>query len=220
MQPPSAEIEQGTKGWWMPAGHGDRGHKYANKQPALEHFLDDVGRAGYAKRVAVQAGGHVGVYPRRIAQDYGEVVTFEPHPGNFRALAANVDAPNVHAICAALAEGNELGGYALSVNGRNSGGHHIRAPDKEDSPLLSLALDSISFDALDALILDCEGAEYKAVMGALDTIRRHRPVILIEQRGHVEGKVGGATDADVTAILQRIGYTAGQTYHHDRVFWP
>jgi hypothetical protein len=43
-----------------------------------------------------------------------------------------------------------------------------------------LPLDAFHFDYLDALQLDCEGHEDRVIAGAEKTIRKHRPVISLE----------------------------------------
>ena len=42
------------------------------------------------KRVCVQAGGNVGVYPLALSKVFGEVITFEPDEDNFECLHKNV----------------------------------------------------------------------------------------------------------------------------------
>jgi len=205
---------------WMPAGHERKAIKYRRKLPLLDQFLDAVRRAGHPQRMAVQAGGHVGLFPQRLAADYAHVLTFEPDVANMRALTRNVDAANVHAIRGALSDATAFGAHALHHNARNSGGHWIKDAETGASPIASFALDSFDLASLDALILDCEGAEYLTLNGARETIMAHRPPMLIEHRGHGEGKVGGSTDVDLRILLDHLGYEPGASYGHDVAWWP
>jgi hypothetical protein len=45
-------------------------------------------------------------------------------------------------------------------------------------------LDSLEFPVVDYIKIDCEGFEYRVLQGAEQTIRRCRPVVVIEQKPH------------------------------------
>ena len=54
------------------------------------------------RRLVVQAGGACGIWPARLATEFGTVVTFEPEIQNFICLSANVADANVIKHRAAL----------------------------------------------------------------------------------------------------------------------
>lgn len=138
------------------------------------------------RRVAVQAGGNCGVWPRRMAETFGTVYTFEPDAQNFTALAVNTaDLQNVIRFQAAL--GDEHGFVDLERRTVNCGAHYIDGP----GPIPIMRIDELGLPACDLIYLDIEGYELKALRGAVQTIAEHRPVIAFEDKG-LSDKFGSA----------------------------
>jgi FkbM family methyltransferase len=105
------------------------------------------------------------------------VYTFEPNPLNFYCLVQNCQADNVVKIQAAL--GAYCGTVRNIPNDRNTGMNMIDEYD-ETGHVPMLTLDSFSLKFLDLLYLDLEGHETKALKGAVSTILKHRPVVVLE----------------------------------------
>jgi hypothetical protein len=86
-------------------------------------------------------------------------------------------------------------------------------------------LDSFEFDAVDLIKLDIQGAEYAALVGARETIERHRPVILVEEKAASVEKVGTAvhdawleTITKTDELLRSYGMTPKEKAKTDRVY--
>lgn len=45
-------------------------------------------------------------------------------------------------------------------------------------------LDSLNLDPFDYVKIDCEGYEYNILLGAEQTIKKYRPVVVVEQKLH------------------------------------
>lgn len=203
-----------ARGWLWPAGFAVHANRYLRSVRHLERFLSML--PGDRRRSAVQAGGHAGVWPGRLADVFAAVYTFEPDAANFAALVENTGhRDNVYAARGVL--GDERGPCAIRVHAGNSGGHHIR-PGRGDVP--TWRVDDMGLPDCDALVLDCEGGELRAVAGARDTIRATRPWILVELRGHVQKKVGDGSDDDVREAVASLGYTFNTRLGHDEVWIP
>lgn len=204
-----------AQGWYWPEGYTGHAKRYLGKgvRP-LDEFLSLIktNRRG----VIVQAGGHVGVWPQRLSERFDRVYTFEPEPRNFQALVANV-AGNPYVFPARGVLGNERGPVDLNVHGHNSGGHHMRLAAGA-TPLYRI--DDLALDRCDAIILDVEGAEIEALLGAERTLAQHRPWTMVEMRGHIAKKVGRGTDDDLRGFLRDMGYTLHRTLVHDEVWTP
>jgi FkbM family methyltransferase len=147
------------------------------------------------RRVAVQAGGNIGLWPRRLAQSFERVITFEPEPISRACLRRNVPA-NVDVRHEAL--GQSAGSCAIER--RSLGSHRVI----DGSAVWVLALDALRLTDVDLIQLDIEGYEWHALMGATDTIQRCRPVIQVELRDFTTAY--GASDAAVRALLASFGY--------------
>ena len=179
------------QGLWWPT---DVGEKY-------KHALMHVGSIEWAikycrrRRTAVQAGGNVGLWPRRLAESFQRVITFEPDSVSRECLAMNVPASvDVRPFALGAASGT------CGLQHRSLGSH--RVVDGQDVPVTTV--DSLDLNDLDFLQLDVEGYEWHALVGAVDTIERCHPVIQVELRNFTDRY--GQTDAEVRQILKGFGY--------------
>lgn len=161
-------------------------------------------------RTAVQAGGSIGYWPRRMAESFKRVITFEPEPLIYDCLARNLAAlPNITKMRAALGEKpGRCGIERLSF-----GSHFVTAGDTTDI----VPLDALQILDLDLLQLDIEGYEVFALRGAARTIERCRPVIQVEILGRVEL---AERDKAVLAFLADHGYRQVRQMARDYVFVP
>jgi FkbM family methyltransferase len=163
--------------------------------------------------VAVQAGGNCGIWPAAMGQRFGRVYSFEPDPVNFRCLAANAPAENIFKFNAAL--GDAHGGVALELRPDNVGAHQVAGP----GPIPVMRIDDLELDACDLIYLDIEGFELIALAGAIFTIRRHRPVVVVEDKGMSQryGSNQGAIEAWMAGAFD---YKVVERVHRDVVLVP
>lgn len=178
--------------------------------PDMDHALEHCRKFD----LAVQAGGNMGVWALALAPKFGRVVTFEPDPRNFRALVHNTaSAENILALpCALGADGGEWCGLELSAREANNVGAY-QVTKGATAPIV--ALDSFNLPALDLLYLDIEGFEMPAILGAMETIQKFRPVIAIEDKGLSEryGYLKGSAEQ----ALAPLGYEVVARPHRDVV---
>lgn len=135
--------------------------------------------------LAVQAGGNVGVWAVYLARHFNQVATVEPDAVNYECLTRNVPA-NVNYRRAGF--GDKPGTVELVNVTGNAGAHYIDATRLGDIPIITV--DSLNLPACDLLCLDIEGHEPHALVGAEQTIRRFRPVIMFEEKGLSERYYG------------------------------
>jgi len=159
--------------------------------------------------VAVQAGGNVGIFPCYLAATFREVVTFEPFKRNIACFKRNVSDRRVENITlheAALGMNNDTVGVTYAPQD-NCGA--VSLGGKGDIP--TMTLDELQLPSCDLLWLDVEGFEVKALMGAAETIAKYKPVIILENKGLVEGY--GGTLAGGSVAVRRVVEDMGYTYH-------
>lgn len=142
--------------------------------------------------VVVDVGANVGVYVHALCRRGARVEAFEPQPACSTVLQAYASmhrAVRVHEV----ALGCEQARATLSVpfeNGRVARGSatilSTRRALSETIDVPVRTLDSFGFERVDAMKIDVEGAEFDVLRGAIATIERSRPLILveIEQRHH------------------------------------
>lgn len=147
------------------------------------------------KRVCVQAGGNVGVYPIALAQAFDRLITFEPDADNFDCLVANVTEDNVMIHYAALGAGvGTCGVHRIDID--NCGSHKTLL----SGAVPVLTIDGLGLDQCDLIWLDIEGAEADAILGALATIEKFSPIIVLEEKG-----LGPKADLPGYSRVMRIG---------------
>lgn len=205
------DLTQRHDGLWWPAAdkvcHISVYRELRNLDRALCHVAD--------WSVVVQAGGNVGVWPLHLAGFFAQVVTFEPDACNFACLSQNVaEMPNVRAVNAAL--GSTAGHCGTRVENISNCGAHFVEYEAGDVPVATI--DGLDLTGCGLLALDIEGAEPLALAGAVETIRKFRPVILIEHKG-LAGRFG-FSDAEIEAELTRIGYRIAKRLTNDIIAVP
>jgi FkbM family methyltransferase len=158
------------------------------------------------RRLAVDIGANIGLWSWLMARDFEQLHAFEPVPLYAECWRANVQGSNVHlhqlALGAApgcvnmvnLTEGS-FGdttvdvGQAGAVMGE---GVEVRT------------LDSYFLNEVDLIKCDNEGYELFVMQGAVKTIERCRPAVIVEQKpGH--GAAFGISDTAAVDFLQTLG---------------
>lgn len=154
------------------------------------------------RRVAVDVGAHVGLWSYWMARDFGQLHAFEPHADHHHIWQANLyGVPN--ATIYRMALGKSAGSVTLIPGVKSSGDARIH-------PALSGAiemrtLDSVGLTDVDFLKIDCEGFEHFVLEGAVETIERSRPTIIVEQKpGHAQRY--GLKEAQAIEFLEGLGY--------------
>lgn len=165
------------------------------------HALERDARVGVARtaarliaalapglRVCVQAGGHIGLWPRELAEKFARVYTCEPEPANYACLLQNATSERIVPIQGAL--GDRPGWVSLANHNGKSG--MWRVVPGETVPVYTV--DAFELPVLDALVLDVEGWELPALRGAERTIARHKPLVWFEAHEHGAKRGGSTTD--------------------------
>jgi FkbM family methyltransferase len=201
-------IEQ-REGWYWP-------FKDRSCWPWLQNEKDNpnlVSEYCQRRRTVIQAGGNVGFYVRPYAELFDRVITFEPERLNFQCLVQNVTEPNVIKVQACL--GYQRDAVGMVVSRKNIGAYHV---SEKPGLIPTLLIDDFNVQDCDLIHLDIEGFELNALRGAVETIRRCRPVIALEWMNH--GEKYGAPDSAIEEFLLELGYVTAGNVYHDRVFRP
>lgn len=199
-------------GWWCPPVLSGPG-KYLRRAGVIDYALTFW--QGPRQR-AIQAGAHIGTFPRQLAESFTAVTCIEAEPANYACLVRNVQrSPRITPVFGAL--GATPGTMALNVQPHSSAGHHIAVrPDLPAIVVPVCTIDGFGYDDVNAIALDIEGYELFALQGAAATLARCHPLLVVEVNG-CSHKYGYEAEA-LVAYLATYGYYQVAAYGEDRVF--
>lgn len=142
----------------------------------------------------IQAGGNCGVYPLLLSEHFKRVYTFEPDMLNFFCLVNNTQMPNISKFNCAL--GDKPGNVNVVVRDQQNVGMNMVTETKEiDVPVVTI--DSFDFQDVKLIQLDLEGYEPQALLGAVNTLKKWKPHLILEC---------AANYAEVVKVLNPLGY--------------
>jgi FkbM family methyltransferase len=176
------------QGWWFPEEetHFPRmlDKSIAKNGPAEYQYQVRNRSLGYVKqkRVALDIGANVGLWSRDLAKHFISVHAFEPVAMFRECLERNVFSPKLKMHSVAL--GNEPGFVNMIITEGNTGHTHVDPTSMGLGNTEIVTLDSLDFNIVDYIKVDCEGFEYRVLQGAEQTIRRCCPIVVIEQKPH------------------------------------
>lgn len=166
---------------------------------------------------AVDGGAHIGTWSVAMAQRFERVIAFEPARDTFECLCENVHGlNNVTPFMVALG--------AVQTNGSviddptrpgNTGARYLNGIGSGDCTIRPL--DDFHLEHVDFLKLDVEGYELHALTGAVQTLNRCRPVVMIEVKAFRPPRFGLPTDA-ADKFLRGAGYREVARARNDRVY--
>lgn len=170
------------------------------------------------RTACVQAGGNLGVWPRRLAEDFATVYTFEPAADLFSALCQNAPQPNIVKFQAAVGDRAGLVGLSRHRRDGKSTNHAGITHVAGGGTVPILPIDVLELPVCHLVYLDVEGYELHALRGAVETLRRCQPVVAVEINQSIE--FVGHTGADVRAFMDASGYREALQARSDVVFVP
>lgn len=146
--------------------------------------------------VVIQAGGHCGMMPRLYAEMFETVYTFEPDGYSFHCLVNNCQLDNIKKFNTALGGDNDLV-YQKYRGQWNVGVNFYGKPTEGEEPIMQVRdvtnidevalvnipqvrIDDLGLQHCDLIHLDVEGYEGNVLDGAMETITKFKPVLVLE----------------------------------------
>ncbi|MEX1155110.1 FkbM family methyltransferase [Parvibaculum sp.] len=173
------------------------------KELRLLPFLAD------ANRMALDIGANKGVWTHVLRRLCTEVHAFEPNPKMFGLLKTGAGS-NVSAHQVALSNETGEAEFRIPRNRKgysNQGGSlsKIKVADNYGSLTVeTLRLDELNLQNVGFMKIDVEGSELQVLEGAEQTIRRERPVMVIEmEERHTKRPI-----KEAIAVVEGYGYQA------------
>ena len=179
-------------------------------------ILEEVLQLVPGRRSVVQAGGNLGLFPKRLAQEFAAVYTFEPDPELFRIMLQNAPEPNIVRMQAAV--GDKPGRVRMQRgNIKPHGNPHEGTTHVAGEGIIPMMkIDDLCLPDVDLIYLDIEGHEPLALKGAVETIEFSKPVIVLEINANLSRI--GSSEAELHSQLIALGYGHSHTIVSDAVF--
>lgn len=183
------EIDGFNEWYWVKGDSGawsvDHDWNVSHKHKYFEYLKK--------RDVIVTAGGNCGMYAKIYSREFKTVYAFEPDPLNFHCMVNNCQYDNVIKMQCALGSENKLVRVARK-HWANVGEHTIAEDETCIIPMLTI--DTLGLTDCDIIQLDVEGYEINVLRGAIETIKKFKPVITAEN---------GKSPA-ITKLMDSLGY--------------
>ena len=192
-------------------------------ETALRFCLKHLGEYGLSRN-AIDAGGHIGKATRIMADQFNHVYTFEPLWGQY--LRQNImDKSNVTVHDVGL--GNTAKMEKIYIMPTNTGGSSIvehKRREKfqkqswtETKKIIIKKIDSYNLHQVDFIKIDVESYEQPVILGGEKTIKRDKPLLMIEMMERYENENIG-TVKRTAEIIESWGYNLIETFGDDRIY--
>lgn len=165
----------------------------------------------------IDIGANVGLHSVRFCQKFKNVYAFEPVHNNFECLEKNTEPfNNIKLYKIGLGDKNETLEISITKENNNCGAYSL-VDFKDEANVINETihiqrLDDYNLDA-DLIKVDVQGYEDKFLMGALETIRRCNPVVILE----VEYKKAFNR---LNSIMEPLNYYCVQSVKKDKIWIP
>jgi FkbM family methyltransferase len=182
-----------------PASRWERAEFFRSNEPDTARFLRAQLGPG---RVFYDCGANLGLYSLLAAAVGASVVAFEPTPKTFDRLVVNVEANRFDVQCLALALADRSGRETIYELSDTNSGMNTLTHGTPVAEVEVARLDDLELPAPHLLKIDVEGSELALLAGAAETIRRHRPTLVVELSGWTSSYVGATTQDVVDRIFE------------------
>jgi FkbM family methyltransferase len=146
--------------------------------------------------LAIDVGGHCGLWSKELVKIFDQVVAFEPVAEHRACFEKNVQG---NYVLHPVALGNEQGKVAIHTSNGSSGDSWVEG----DGDIPVALLDSYNFNP-DFIKLDCEGYEYFALKGGEEMLKRCKPCVIVEQKPG-RAKKFGLKETQAVTYLESLG---------------
>lgn len=177
--------------------------------------------------VVLEVGAHIGTHTvplSRLVGPRGRVYSFEPQRKIFRELHHNLALNGINNVVALRFAVGSGPPRVIEMNPATAGNEAGTGVGAGGDQAELRTLDSFRFERVSLLKIDVEHFENEVLDGAVDTIRRNRPVIVLEILGGEDYET--ATPDVLERIhgtwrkLEALGYRVAPIRKHDYIALP
>ena len=174
--------------YWMPDSdnHFERMINKRISQGGPAEYQDDVREEAYKYvqefNTAVDVGANVGLWTVPLSQKFNKVISFEPMAQVYECLLENTKGVD-NVILNNFALGSEQKNVDMTYDPNNTGNSFING--KEGSIKVKRIDDSF-MPPFDLIKIDCERNELEVLKGGINTLKKYKPIVIVEQHPDTE----------------------------------
>ena len=182
--------------------------------------------------IIIEGGCHIGTHTVKFGKLAKHVHAFEPLPVSNDKLRDNIKLNNLsnvtihneglgdshNKVYFDWTAGGNPGASGLSENPLGKPSYEPSLTEKIEVQLVTI--DSLNFDKVDFIKLDIEGYETLAIKGAIETIKKFKPIITLESWSNHFGGIDHLFTRDKFSIILDIGYSMTHIQGPDYLFIP
>lgn len=182
--------------------------------------------------IVIECGCHIGSHTIKMASLCEKIYGFEPMPATYNVLQKNIELNSItNAIIYEKGVSDNKGTTTFHWIGDGDTGQcgldnnpmgkpqWIKATDETINVEL-ITIDSLNLDKLDFMKIDVEGYEPLVIKGGFNTIKKCKPVIIMEVWKNHFGEVDINYTKQLFKELLDLGYEVEQALGSDFLFTP
>lgn len=181
-------------------------------QNMLPYVLPIIKEGDTVMDVGAFIGDHTIAYAKKAGVS-GRVIAFEPNHESFECLKFNMkEFENAELRKEALSD--EVCRVRINEVEENAGRANV---EKSKKGIKCVTIDSLNLDKLDFIKIDAEGFEHKILKGAEETIKRLKPIMLIEIVNDYLLR-NKTSNNDIYIYLAELGYNYRNVYPEQSLY--
>ena len=203
-----------------------------NNQIWEPHMHDIFDKFIKKDSIVIECGCHIGSHTIKMASLCEKIYGFEPMPATYNILKKNIELNGINnAIIYEKGVSDNKGTTTVNWIADEDTGQcgldnnpmgkpqWIKATDETINVEL-ITIDSLNLDKLDFMKIDVEGYEPLVIKGGINTIKKCKPVIIMEVWKNHFGEVDINYTKELFKELLDIGYEVEHTFGPDFLFTP
>jgi len=182
--------------------------------------------ANRTPRHVLDIGANIGYVTSWFACRWPRVTSFEPTLSTFECLVQNCSRPHIRLHNLGISDVN--GELCFAISDAKPDQNQIITDEHRLRKRWGVTripvrrIDSFGFRTVDMIKIDVEGHEYQVVQGALRTIQRCRPAVMVEisYEGKLLDHEISAQHKDTVRVIENLGYRVHWQLKHDWFLLP
>jgi len=178
--------------YWLPDSdnHFERLIKKRISQGGPAEYQDDVRDEAYKYvqqfNTAIDVGANVGLWTVPLSKKFNKVISFEPMTQVYECLLENTKGID-NVVLNNFALGSEQKNVDMTYDPNNTGNSFING---NEGNIKVKTLDKSFMPPFDLIKIDCERHELEVLKGAVNTLLKYKPIIIVEQQPITEECAG------------------------------